>query len=235
MPGSKQNFPIAEKLEEKMLQIDDAGSGSFVGGTCIGVYRPETNEYYFDIIPVELYGKDNFKKKYYLDEVVNIVDAAFRNLEPLKGETIEICRGYMFERLMEWLENKGYTWYRTQICGRAQQVVEENFELYTERLGLPWQYIKYTRYPFHFHKLLSWVYADYGNRIKLCKVGWQSWQRQAGNIPEILDGGISAKSCLCLKCGKRIFPGDEIKILKYVSNRENLVRLHALCRNTGST
>ena len=23
-----------------MIQIDDAGSGSFVGGTCIGVYRP---------------------------------------------------------------------------------------------------------------------------------------------------------------------------------------------------
>ncbi len=29
-----------------MIQIDDAGSGSFVGGTCIGFYRPETNEYF---------------------------------------------------------------------------------------------------------------------------------------------------------------------------------------------
>ena len=37
-----------------MIQIDDAGSGSFVGGTCIGFYRPETNEYFFEIIPVEL-------------------------------------------------------------------------------------------------------------------------------------------------------------------------------------
>ena len=46
-----------------MLQIDDSGSGSFVGGTCIGVYRPETNEYYFDIIPVELYNRENFGSK----------------------------------------------------------------------------------------------------------------------------------------------------------------------------
>lgn len=212
-----------------MLQIDDAGSGSFVGGTCIGIYRPETNEYYFDIIPLELYDKENFKKKYYLDAVVKIVDTAFRNLAPLKGETIEICRGYMFERLKEWLDNKGYSWYRTQIGGRVQQVVEKNFELYAQRLGLPWQYIKYTRYPFHFHKLLRWVYADFGNRIKLCKVGWQSWQKQAGNIPEIFNGGIIQKSCLCLKCGKRILPGEEIKILKYVSNRENFVYLHTLC------
>ncbi|NMA32945.1 MAG: hypothetical protein GX940_00115, partial [Clostridiaceae bacterium] len=67
-----------------MIQIDDSGSGSFVGGTCIGIYRPETNEYYFDIIPVELYDTDNFAKKNYLDEVVNIVDAAFRILKPSK-------------------------------------------------------------------------------------------------------------------------------------------------------
>lgn len=46
-----------------MIQVDDSGSGSFVGGTCIGIYRPETNEYYFDIIPVELYSVENFAKR----------------------------------------------------------------------------------------------------------------------------------------------------------------------------
>ena len=60
-----------------MIQIDDAGSGSFVGGTCIGVYRPETNEYYFDIIPVELYNEENMPKKLYLDAVTDIVRKAF--------------------------------------------------------------------------------------------------------------------------------------------------------------
>ena len=64
-----------------MVQIDDAGSGSFVGGTCIGIYRPETNEYFFEIIPVELYNRENFKKKLYLDEVVRIVDESFRAMK----------------------------------------------------------------------------------------------------------------------------------------------------------
>lgn len=212
-----------------MLQIDDAGSGSFVGGTCIGVYRPEKNEYYFDIIPVELYNKENFKKKLYLDEVVKIAASAIKNFAPPKSEIIEICRGYMFERLKSWLEQNGYTWYCTQITGRVQEVVEKNFELYTEKLGLPWQYIKYTHYPFHFHKLLRWVYADFENRIKLCKVGWQSWQRLEGIIPVISYASMYSPSYSCLKCGRHINPGTEIKILRYVSNKENYVYMHSHC------
>lgn len=212
-----------------MLQIDDAGSGSFVGGTCIGIYRPETNEYYFDIIPVELYSKENIQKKPYLEEVVKITKDALEYLAPKKGEIIEVCRGYMFERLKQWLVENGYTYYSTHITGRVQEIVEKNFELYTQRLGLPWQYIKYTRYPFHFHKLLRWVYADYDNRIKLCKVGWKSWQKLEGIIPEVSFAGMCSSSFSCLKCGKHISSGSEIKILRYVSNRENYVYLHAYC------
>jgi len=212
-----------------MIQIDDAGSGSFVGGTCIGVYRPETNEYYFDIIPVELYNKENFRKKMYLDEVIKITDTAFKNLRPARGETIEICRGYMFDRLKVWLENNGYQWYSTQITGRVQQVVEKNFELYAESLGLPWHYIKYTKYPFHFHKLLRWVYADFDSRIKLCKVGWKSWQKIEGNMPDTSYASIVSPSCICMKCGRYIKQYSEIKAIRFVSNRENYVYIHKNC------
>lgn len=213
-----------------MLQIDDAGSGSFVGGTCIGIYRPETNEYYFDIIPVELYNKENFKKKIYLDEVVNITGAAFSILNPVRGETIEICRGYMFDRLKIWLSKKGYPWYSTQITGRIQEIVEKNFELYAEKLGLPGHYIKYTRYPFHFHKLLRWVYADYENRIRLCKVGWKSWQKIEGKTPDISDACMCASCFMCMRCGRYIKPGSEIRVIRFVSNRENYVYIHKNCK-----
>jgi hypothetical protein len=213
-----------------MLQIDDAGSGSFVGGTCIGIYRPETNEYYFDIIPVELYNKDNFKKKTYLDEVVNITAAALQNLDPARGEMIEICRGYMFDKLKVWLRDKGYPWYSTQITGRIQEIVEKNFELYTETLGLPWHYIKYTRYPFHFHKLLRWVYADYDNRIRLCKVGWKSWQKIEGIVPDVSDACMCASSFMCMRCGRQIKPRSEISVIRFVSNRENYVYIHKRCK-----
>ncbi|MCX8130215.1 MAG: hypothetical protein N3I35_08965 [Clostridia bacterium] len=212
-----------------MIQIDDAGSGSFIGGTCIGVYRPETNEYYFDIIPVELYDKENFKKKLYLDEVVNIVRKAFSELKVLVSETIEVCRGYMFEKLKTWLNDNNYCWYGTHITGRIQEIVEKNFELYTIRLGLPEQYIKYTHYPFHFHKLLRWVFADYENRIGLCKNGWKSWSKIEGTKLEIYDDFTSLSGLFCLKCGKHIKKGSKVKVLSYYSNKTNYIYLHHYC------
>lgn len=212
-----------------MIQIDDAGSGSFVGGTCIGIYRPETNEYYFDIIPVELYNTVNFKDKLYLDDVVEITKKAFEVLKVTKYETIEICRGYMFERLKTWLTSQGFNWYVTQITGRIQEVVEKNFELYTIKLGLPEEYIKYTRYPFHFHKLLRWVYSDFENRICLCKVGWKSWQKLKSNTPEISYDKMHHSGYYCLKCGKIIRKGSDVAILEFFSNKKNYVYLHKKC------
>ena len=212
-----------------MIQIDDAGSGSFVGGTCIGAYRPQTNEYYFDIIPVELYNKENFKKKTYLLEVVKIVSIAFKNLNVDKKEIIEICRGYMFSSLKEWLTENGYFWYSTQITGDIQEIVEKNFELYTIKLGLSEEYIRYTKYPFHFHKLLRWVFADYENRIYACKTGWKCWDKIEGIEPFEYNQTALIPHQFCLKCGNQIDIGSKIKVLKFVSNRENYVYLHLKC------
>lgn len=56
---------------------------------------------------------------------MNIVEAAFRVLCPAEGEIIEVCRGYMFDRLKIWLTENGYRWYSTQITGQVQEIVEK--------------------------------------------------------------------------------------------------------------
>lgn len=225
-----QYFMPKVGMEVYMIQIDDAGSGSFVGGTCIGFYRPETNEYYFDIIPVELYNMENFKKKLYLEDVLDIAIKAFEVLNVSQDETIEICRGYMFERLKSWLTQQGFCWYVTQITGKIQDVVEKNFELYTINLGLPAEYIKYTRYPFHFHKLLRWVFSDYDNRISLCKVGWKSWQKLKDITPTVSYEKMKHTNFYCLKCGKHIKVGSDVVVLEFFSNKHNYVYLHRGCK-----
>ena len=212
-----------------MIQIDDAGSGSFVGGTCIGFYRPEANEYYFEIIPVELYSLENFKKKLYLDYVVEITTRAFEILSVMPHETIEICRGYMFERLKSYLSKAGFCWYVTQITGKIQEVVEKNFELYTISLGVPSDYIKFTKYPFHFHKLLKWIYSDFDNRIIHCKVGWPSWQNIKDISPAISYETLDSYNFICLRCGKRIKKGTKVKKLILDKSKNGSVYLHIKC------
>jgi hypothetical protein len=48
-----------------MIQIDDAGSGSLVGGTCIGLYWTKYKKYKYDFIPLDCYTPENFKEKKY--------------------------------------------------------------------------------------------------------------------------------------------------------------------------
>ncbi|HCJ56803.1 MAG TPA: hypothetical protein DHV55_05190, partial [Clostridiaceae bacterium] len=69
-----------------MIQIDDAGSGSLIGGTCIGALRCETGEYYYEIIPPILYDKTNFKNKSYLYYTTQIVKNALEILQVNENE-----------------------------------------------------------------------------------------------------------------------------------------------------
>ncbi|NLK21744.1 MAG: hypothetical protein GX308_06600 [Epulopiscium sp.] len=213
-----------------MIEIDDAGSGSFIGGTIIGVYRIETKEYTDEIIPLNYYSKTNMKKKAYLNYVVKIIQRSFKKLDVKENESIKICRGYMFDGLRKWLDKENYIWSNTVIDGPLQERVEKRFEEYVISLGFPEAFIKYTKYPFHFHRILKWVYADYDKRTKLCKIGWRSWDKY-GNLPiEVsYDYLPLTREYHCLKCGKKMNPSEKSKILRFKSNRVNEVYLHKNC------
>ncbi|MGE4282917.1 MAG: hypothetical protein AB7G87_04275 [Clostridia bacterium] len=212
-----------------MIQIDDSGSGSLIGGTCIGLYNTENKQYYYEIIPITYYTRIQFPQKKYLDCVVNIVRRGFKKLSVSKYDSIEICQGYMFDKLRSWLDETNYQWKSTQITGYLQDTIEKTFEEYTVSLGFPVQYINYTKYPFHFHRILRWVYADYQNRSKLCKVGWKSWQTYGNltiqNTVEIMP----KKNYHCLKCGNTLEPNSQVKVLRYTSNKPNIIYLHTNC------
>jgi len=212
-----------------MIHIDDAGSGSLVGGTCIGIMRVETNEFLYDIIPLEFYQPDTFKSKAYQDFVINIVKNIFEKIYVDKLEPVKVCRGYMFDRLRNWLKANSYTWESTKIDDPLQTIVEKSFENYAISLGLPPQYMHYTKYPFHFHRLLNWVYADYDNRKPLCKTGWDSWQKYGNTDREIYFSKLNKPNFYCLKCGQKIAMGSKVKVIRYVTNRVNKVYLHEYC------
>jgi hypothetical protein len=212
-----------------VIQIDDAGSGSLVGGTCIGAMRVETGEFFYDIIPIEYYNEENFKNKLYLRKACEIGKKLLVKLKVSKTEKIQVCRGYMFDTFRKWLEQEEYNWESTQILNPLQDIIENSFENYALSLGLPEKFLRYTKYPFHFHRLLRWVYADYENRAKLCKTGWNSWKKYGKLEVEISYTYLQEnKNYLCLKCGKNIQPGT-VKVIKYTSNYPNTIYLHINC------
>jgi len=213
-----------------MIQIDDAGSGSLVGGTVIGLLRTSTLEYYYEVIPIKYFKSPYFKEKKFEDYCIKIIENGIKALNINKYEEINICRGYMFNKARKHLSEKGYTVISSKITDPLQTLIEDTFKEYIINLGVPQDYINYTKYPFHFHKLLRWVLADPSNRIKLCKTGWDSWQKYINNLnierhtDYILNG-----SYICLKCGNKITPPAKIKVIKFFTNREYYVYLHYNC------
>jgi hypothetical protein len=212
-----------------MIQIDDAGSGSLVGGTCIGILRKETGEYHYRIIPVHLFNEANFKNKTYIYYTTEVVKNALKKLSVRKKEEILICQGYMFEDTRNFLAREKYSFSNSKIEDPLQSLIEKTFENYTISLGLPRDFISYTKYPFHFHRLLKWVYADYDNRIKLCKTGWKSWQKYRIINVEVYYDKLLKSNFICLRCGKKIPDNSSVKVIKFFSNRQNYVYLHKHC------
>ena len=100
-----------------MICIDDAGSGSLIGGTGIGILNTNNNKYYFDIIPLKYYQTELFQKKAYQDFVIEIVKKGFQEIKARQDDIIEICQGYMFDKLRLWLTEQGYQWNNTKIEG----------------------------------------------------------------------------------------------------------------------
>ncbi|SDK48181.1 hypothetical protein [Natronincola ferrireducens] len=212
-----------------MIQIDDAGSGSLLGGTIIGVLRVETNEYYYDVIPLEYYKDKNFENKIYINYVVTIVENIFKKLNVDKTEVIEICRGYMFDALSVWLKKHNYNYIKTKIKNPLQTKIEKTFENYTVHLGLPKSFISYTKYPFHFHRILKWIYADYNNRSLLCKTGWKSWKKYGNLEVQHTQELIKNNNLMCLKCYEVIPKNTAGTAITYYSNKLTKVFVHNEC------
>lgn len=217
-----------------MIEIDDAGSGSLIGGTGIGIMRNDTEEYIFKIIPLVFFREPYFSQKRYQKYVVKIVRTAFIKLNVTKDEPILVCRGYIFDILREWLEQEGYTWKSEKIEGLLQYKVEESFNKYVIKLGLPRNFVQHARYAFGFHRLLKWVFADYITRAKYCKTGWKSWSKWS-NVPIQVYSGTLDKNMYCLKCGNLIDINEKATFFEYYTKKKWIVPLHENCCSYSSS
>lgn len=212
-----------------MIQIDDAGSGSLIGGTLIGILRTETYEYYYEIIPVKCFTSPFFENKDYEYYCTDIIKRGFSFLDVSLDERIEICQGYIFEKVRIFLNQKGYNYFAVKIDEPLQSLIEKQFFKYAIELGIPEDYLVYTKYPFHFHRLLKWVFANYRDRVNICKTGWKSWKKHGHAKISTSYYYLCKPGYICLKCGKSIDVPTEITMLEFTTNKEYKIYLHKSC------
>lgn len=163
------------------IQVDDQGWGTPVGGVGIIVVRKETLETHYDIIPIEFFNPEMFKKKKYLSGAQKIVEEGLSKLNVQKDEEIEICPGCIHDVTTQWLKDEGYKFTIQKINGVAQEKGERMFIEYLQQLGVPNPPLILDEivdeYKAQFFYLMDWVREDPIGREHLCKTGWKYFKK----------------------------------------------------------
>jgi hypothetical protein len=153
--------------------IDDAGSGDLLFGVVIGAYRPEKQEYHYDVIAVKYFQSQLFRRKKYLEQASTITLHLLNKLKPTTEEPILVCQGYIFEKAVRDMRKK-YGEERvttTRVEGEAQRYTETAYLDELENLGYaPLANREEKRAKSFFH-MLNWLQRN-PDKLKYAKTGW---------------------------------------------------------------
>lgn len=119
------------KKAKRIVQIDDAGFGCIIAGVMIGLYDRHNGKIYSEIIPPEIFRKD---QQIYLRAVTQ---ACFNLLERIRikqeSTIIEMCTSYVFTDAREKLREVGWDVRSAQITGYFQDRLEAEYKKYLKK------------------------------------------------------------------------------------------------------
>jgi len=166
------------ECEELTLQIDDAGVGDLLSGAVIGIYRPETDRFEFELIDVEHFQKPRFRQKTYLHEAAKAALRLVERLGPAEDEKIEICSGFVLSEAVKLLKKKYGNSKVTivKIVGTAQNRTEDAYLNELRKLGYTPILDRDARRARSFFHMLRWVKQDC-SRLRYVKTGWPRLRR----------------------------------------------------------
>ncbi len=165
-------------IQPLTIQVDDAGVGDLLFGAIVGAHRKETDEFHYDVIPVQYFQNPDFQRKLYLKKATELTLRLLQEMKLGDGEEIEICSSFLFDETRPELARQfGKERVKTSvISGKAQDNVETAYLDEVRNLGykpLPDRDDKRARSFFH---MLSWVKND-RTRLRHAKTGWPRLKR----------------------------------------------------------
>ncbi len=158
--------------------MDDAGSGDLLFGVVISAFRDSTREFRYDVINVKYFKARFFSRKAYLKQCSKIVSKLLAEIKPKSEEEIHVCRGYIFDEVIEKLKRK----YgedrirRVKVTGEPQDLTEIAYLDELRNLGYePLEERENKRAESFFH-MMRWLKKN-PDMLKYAKTGWPRLQR----------------------------------------------------------
>jgi hypothetical protein len=165
-------------ITEMTIIIDDAGTGDLLFGAVIGAFHDSANVFKYEIIDVKYFKPRPFSRKAYLKQASKIVSKLLADMKLEPNEEIHICRGYIFDDVIEKLKKKygEERIHRVKVTGDAQDLTEVAYLDELRNLGYePLEERDNKRAKSFFH-MMNWLKKN-PDMLKYAKTGWPRLQR----------------------------------------------------------
>ena len=163
-----------------MIQIDESGWGSLLGGVSIGLYDTRTKKFLAKTIPIKYFQGKLFGKQKYLEQARKIVmNGLFAFSVPTN---IMICRGHILRGARNALRALPYEEFHItegEIGQPLQGLLEAHFAKHLKKAGVPDK--SGGAHCLSFDDQLNWV-KENPSRVKYVKTGWERWQEKYSKI-----------------------------------------------------
>ena len=196
-----------------LIEIDDAGIGSPVGGLIIGALKGNT--YRYKVIPVDFFQGNTTNN----GVKIAVLKATFTLLEELEFDPLEdqihICQGDIFKQVHQAFQSKNYKWTPISIRSKLQDLVEATFDLHLISLGVPRLLLKrLMEYRHYVTELLKWVVMKKDKRVKYVKTRYNIWKNEWQYSTLSFERKKANKDKYCIECGDDIKRGDSIYLVR---------------------
>lgn len=142
----------------KLIEIDDAGGGCFLGPEVMVIHRLESAEVWYLYIPPPVRERVLYATK--------ALKNAFIDLGISKTEPVELCRGELFDLFETYLAQKGYTVIREKVSHATDRLAEEKFMEILYSYGLPRDLRLQDRNYQEFYELVSlWYHTQAKKKV----------------------------------------------------------------------
>lgn len=218
---------------EMIIEIDDAGTGAPVGGVVIGILKD--NHFHYEVIPIKFFQEEhNASNEIIKNEVLKVVMRLLNKVDfDAEQDIIHVCRGDIFRKVREALDEYGYKWVSTKIVSKLQDLVEAAFDFHLIDLGIPRLLVKrLLEYRQYVVTLLKWVALDINSRKKFVKTKFPIWRTEWKYAQvEFQEENITGyPRYYCLECGERIRGNEKIYVANIKTPRKTFrAFLHKSC------
>ena len=158
--------------------MDDAGTGDLLFGVVISAFRDSPREFRYGIIDVKYYQGRFFSQKAYLKQASKIVSKLLAEMKPKPDEEIHLCRGYIFDDVVEKLEKKygEERVHRIKVVDEPQDLTEVAYLDELRNLGYEPLEERDSRRAKSFFHMMNWL-KNNPEMLKYAKTGWPRLQR----------------------------------------------------------